>query len=63
MKKQVYLITKNGRGYTTYQKKEAISIAKKETAAIYRLSYAYYKDCGFVMDIPTFKIVGVVIPS
>jgi len=61
--KKVYLISKNGKGYTTCDKNEAIHCAQNNGANVYSLSYGYYKDCHFTMDIPTFTAVGQIIFS
>jgi len=58
MEKQVYMVSKGKMAVITYNKAEAVKLAKKEDAAVYQLPYGYYKDCHFSMDSPTFRTVG-----
>lgn len=67
--KYVYLATFStgckDAGALTYSRKTAFGWAKQSgqpgrhtVSGIFRLSYGYYKDCRFCMDIPTFRVVG-----
>ena len=60
MEKMVYMVTTGSVARVLYNKKQAFQMAKLtgNTAQVYRLSYGYYRDCGLVMDEPTFRIVG-----
>ena len=54
MEKQVYCVLVNGKPVITFNKREAHKMGDNVRA----LSYGYYKDCGFVMDYPTFYAVS-----
>jgi hypothetical protein len=56
--KKVYCVHKDKRALMLYNKKLAIMVAKKQGANVHSLSYGYYKDCHFVMDLPTFLAVS-----
>ena len=42
----------------TYSRKVATHRLSVYGGSIYRLSYGYFKDCGHVMDAPTFRVVS-----
>jgi hypothetical protein len=42
----------------TYNKKQAAKWLGLFGGRVYRISYGYLKDCHFVMDAPTVKVVG-----
>lgn len=56
--KMVYMVCKDKRAVISYNKKESLDLAKQESGEVYQLSYGYYKDCNFIMDMPTFKTIG-----
>ena len=56
--KMVYMATRGKRAVITYNKKHAFTMASQKNDHVYQLTYQYYKDCHFSMDIPTFIAVG-----
>jgi predicted RNA-binding protein with EMAP domain len=56
--KTVYMVHKGTKATLTYNKRQAVKLAKENEAKIRSLSYGYFKDCHFTMDYPTFYAVS-----
>lgn len=56
--KFVYMVHIGRRCVLTYNKRRAVKCAKENRASVRRLSYSYFRDCGYRMDYPTFYVLS-----
>jgi hypothetical protein len=58
----VYMVWKDGRYAISYNKRQALKIARREGAAVYRHHVSWFRDGGeFGWDVPTFRTTAIVI--